>query len=109
LYWFWEIKGFVEKSLLLNLKNEVKLLPITNGADFLGYIIRPYSIYVRKRVLNNFKKKIKEYNNLVKNNDLDDFEKKQFSAIKASYFGHLKHANCFKIKNEFIQSIQLIF
>jgi hypothetical protein len=37
--------------LLLNLKNKVNLLPISNGIDFLGYITRPWSVYVRKRVL----------------------------------------------------------
>jgi RNA-directed DNA polymerase len=51
LCWFWEIKDFVETHLLLNLKNKVNLLPISNCIDFLGYITRPWSVYVRKRVL----------------------------------------------------------
>jgi RNA-directed DNA polymerase len=100
LNWFWKIKDFVETHLSLSLKNEAKLLPLSNGIDFLGYIIRPHSIFVRKRVLTNFKQKIKEYNELVKSNELDDFDKKQFIATKASYFGHFKHANCFRIKKE---------
>jgi RNA-directed DNA polymerase len=91
--------------LLLDLKKESKLLPLSNGIDFLGYIIRPWSIYVRKRVLTNFKQKIVEYNKLVVNGDLDDFDKKQFKAIKASYFGHFKHADCFKIKKELLGSV----
>ena len=41
LNWFWEIKDFVETHLLLNLKNKVNLLPLSNGIDFLGYIIKP--------------------------------------------------------------------
>jgi len=105
LNWFWKVKYFVEVRLLLNLKNEINLLPISNGVDFLGYITRPWSVYVRKRVLNNFKQKIFEYNKLVVNGDLDDFDKKQFKATKASYFGHFKHANCFRIKKELLDNI----
>lgn len=102
---FFRILFFVKNNLLLDLKKESKLLPLSNGIDFLGYIIRPYSIFVRKRVLNNFKSKIQEYNSLVKNDELSDFDKKQFLAAKASYFGHFKHADCFKIKQQFAKSI----
>ena len=101
---FFKILFFVKNNLLLNLEKESILLPLSNGIDFLGYIIRPYSIYVRKRVLTNFKKKIKSYNELVKNKELDDFDKKQFGATKASYLGHFKHADCFGIKKEFFES-----
>jgi RNA-directed DNA polymerase len=100
--WFFKILFFVKSELLLDLKKESKLLSLSNGIDFLGYIIRPHSIFVRKRVLTNFKQKIKEYDNLIKNNDLDEFVKKQFLATKASYFGHLKHADCFRIKKELL-------
>jgi RNA-directed DNA polymerase len=105
LNWFWKIKDFVESRLLLNLKNEINLLPISNGIDFLGYITRPWSVFVRKRVLNNFKQKIIDYNKLTKNKEVDDFDKKQFLATKASYFGHFKHANCFRIKKEFLKLV----
>ena len=96
---------FVKSKLLIDLKKESILLPLSNGIDFLGYIIRPYSVYVRKRVLNNFKKKIKIYNGLVKCKELDDFDKKSFLATKASYFGHFKHANIFRIKKELLVNI----
>jgi len=42
---------------------------------------------------------------LVQSNDLGDSDKKQFSATKASYFGHFKHANCFRIKKEFLKLV----
>ena len=105
LGWFWEIKDFLKNDLLLNLNSRVILLPLSNGIDFLGYIIRPWSIYVRKRVIINFKKKIVEYNKLVVSGDLDDFDKKHFCSTKASYFGHFKHANCFRIKKELLDNI----
>jgi RNA-directed DNA polymerase len=102
---FFRILFFVKINLLLDLKKESILLPLINGIDFLGYITRPHSIFIRKRVLTNFKQKIKEYNKLVKSNELDDFDKKQFLATKASYFGHFKHANCFRIKKEFLKLV----
>jgi hypothetical protein len=102
---FFEILFFVKNNLLLDLKKESILLPLSNGIDFLGYIIRPYSVFVRKRVLINFKKKISSYNELVKSKELDDFDKKQFKATKASYLGHFKHADCFRIKKEFLDNI----
>jgi len=105
LGWFWRIKEFLENDLLLNLKTEVILLPLTNGIDFLGYITRPWSVFVRKRVIKNFKKKIVTYSKLVVNGDLNDFDKKQFCSTKASYLGHFKHANCFRIKKELLDNI----
>ena len=105
LEWFWEIKDFLKNSLLLNLKTEVILLPLGNGIDFLGYIIRPWSVYVRKWVIKNFKKKIVVYNKLVVSGDLDDFDKKNFCSTKASYLGHFKHANCFRIRKELLDNI----
>ena len=101
---FWK-KDFLKNSLLLNLNSRVILLSLGNGIDFLGYITRPWSIYVRKRVIINFKKKIKDYNKLVEKGELDEDDKKQFRAIKASYFGHFKHANCFRIKKELLDNI----
>ena len=98
LNWFWEIKDFVETHLSLNLKNKVNLLPISNGIDFLGYIIKPWSVFVRKRVLHNFKKKL-----LIASKELEEskifffekgsFEDKAFRSSFSSYLGHFKHAN----------------
>jgi len=102
---FFKILFFVKNELLIDLKKESNLLPLSNGIDFLGYIIRPWSVYVRKRVIINFKKKIKDYNKLVQNNDLDDFDKKHFKATKASYFGHFKHADCFKVKEDLLNLV----
>ena len=102
---FFKILFFVKNNLLLDLKKESILLPLSNGIDFLGYIIRSHSIYVRKRVLINFKRKIKGYNELVKSGELDDFDKKQFNATKASYFGHFNHSDFFRINKVLSNSI----
>ena len=42
----------------------------------------------------------------MQSNDLDGEDKKQFGATKASYFGHFKHANCFRIKKELLDCVR---
>jgi len=108
LNWFWKIKEFLETHLLLNLKNEVKLLPITNGIDFLGYITKPWSIFIRKRVIANFKKRLSITNKELIENKIFFFEKnspeeKTFRSSFSSYLGHFKHANNFKLKQQTIK------
>ncbi|MFA6320066.1 MAG: reverse transcriptase/maturase family protein, partial [archaeon] len=108
LNWFWEVKDFVESRLFLNLKNEINLLPLSNGIDFLGYIIKPWSVFVRRRVLHNFKNKL-----LIANKELEEskifffekgsFEDKAFRSSFSSYLGHFKHANNYRLKQQVIK------
>ena len=82
------IEDFLTKQLNLCLHpKRRKLLPISNGIDFLGYIIRPGYILVRRRVINNLKAKIKE---------LKNYPEKLKNSI-ASYLGHFKWANSYKL------------
>ena len=103
--WFWEIRVFLQERLLLRLKPEVKLLPLSNGIDFLGYIVRPWSIFVRRRVLKNFKRKLATADTELIKMKMFFFEKntaerKHFQSTFSSYIGHFKHANSFKIKQK---------
>ncbi len=105
LGYFWKIKEFLEMRLLLNLKNEATLLPVTNGIDFLGYITKPWSIFVRKRVLLNFKKRLSAANEaLLESNkfffEKGSFEEKAFRSSFSSYSGHFKHADSFRLKQQ---------
>ena len=73
-----------------------------NGLDFLGYIIRPNYALTRRRVVNNFKYKKAKY--------LDKYESekgemgleeiREFLSIQASFVGHIKHANSFKLNRK---------
>jgi retron-type reverse transcriptase len=108
LNWFWRIKDFVETHLALNLKNKVNLLPISNGIDFLGYIIKPWSVFVRRRVLHNFKKRLLTADKELKEDKIFFFEKNSieemsFRSSFSSYLGHFKHANNFKLKQQVIK------
>jgi hypothetical protein len=84
------IEEFLTKQLRLCLHpKRRKLLPISNGIDFLGYIIRPGYILNRQRVINNLKTKLRE---------LKAYPEQLKNSI-ASYIGHLKHANSYRLIN----------
>jgi len=88
--WRGEISAFLAQRLNLRLHpTRHKLLSVSNGVDFLGYIVRPGYILVRKRVVNNLKSKLKELRN---------YPDKLRDSI-ASYLGHFKHANSYRLVN----------
>jgi len=60
--WQGEIEAFLSEKLLLRLHpKRRKLQPISNGIDFLGYIIRRDYILVRRRVVNNLKSRLRHF------------------------------------------------
>jgi retron-type reverse transcriptase len=90
-----QIKLFVESRLKLQLHpKRHKLLPVSSGIDFLGYIIRHNYILVRRRVLNNLKQKIREF----VTSEAKDLQK--FKATLSSYAGHFKFANTYRLKQK---------
>lgn len=87
-----KIEFFLSENLKLRLHpTRRKLLPASNGIDFLGYIIRYNYILVRRRVINNLKQKLREF----KLSRTKDFAKLQ--ATIASYLGHFKWANSYRL------------
>jgi RNA-directed DNA polymerase len=90
----YRIESFLVNRLKLTLHpKRQKLLPVSSGIDFLGYIVRQDYTLVRNRVLNNFKSKLGQFNGS---------SPKDFSALKtafASYLGHFKWANSHRLKN----------
>jgi hypothetical protein len=93
--WRARIEEFLTNRLKLRLHpKRRKLLPISNGIDFLGYIIRPRYILVRQRVINNLKEKIRQFRQA----KVKDFRK--FHDMVASYLGHFKHANSYRLTNK---------
>ncbi|MDP2928482.1 MAG: reverse transcriptase/maturase family protein [Candidatus Omnitrophota bacterium] len=65
--WRQDIETFLAEKLLLRLHpNRRKLQPISNGIDFLGYIIRRDYILVRRRVINNLKSRLRRFARMAK-------------------------------------------
>jgi len=83
--WKKEIGLFLKHKLDLELNTQKTIIrPVSNGIDYLGYIVRPFYILVRRRVINNLKQKI-----------LNGTLRKQ---AYVSYMGHFKHANTHRLK-----------
>lgn len=82
----WEVRGIVHRqmeSIGLKVKDNEHIFPVTEGIDFLGYVIRPDYIRLRKRI----KKKAAAKLNEVKS-------RKRRREIIASLYGMAKHADC---------------
>lgn len=100
ILWRSKIDQFVRERLNIQLHPaRRKLLPVSNGVDFLGYIIRHNYILARRRVVNNLKAKIKAF----KQSKVKDWNK--FKDMIASYLGHLKHANSFKLQKKILEGL----
>jgi len=93
-----EIEKYIY-TLGLSLRADSKLQRFTQGLDFLGYIIRPNYVLVRKRVVNNYKVKkaryLNEYERQKGTMSLEEI--KNFLAVQASFVGHSKHANSYNL------------
>ena len=103
--WETAIKEFLTARLRLELNRNVRrLASIHTGCNFLGYIVRPTHLTVRRRVVNNLKTKIIQYQSRLayRWNDFAVFkhEEKQVSklySVIASYLGQFVHASTHRL------------
>ncbi|MCX5885281.1 MAG: reverse transcriptase domain-containing protein [Proteobacteria bacterium] len=106
-----KISGFVSRQLNLSLNEKHgRILPVSNGIDFLGYIIREDYLLVRRRVVNNLREKLEWFQQrLISEHDglriiRYDYELiNRLRSVIASYFGHLKWADAYRLKQTIIQ------
>ena len=83
--WTHKIDVFLKSKLDLELNIKKTIIkPVSNGIDYLGYVVRPFYILVRRRVVNNLKQKI--YNGTLNRQSY------------MSYLGHFKYANAYRLK-----------
>lgn len=90
-------------KLQLNQKRQ-KLRPVSNGIDFLGYIVRRDYLLVRRRVINNLHTKLREYEALLvkegrvfRRYSFDEDILDRLMAALSSYFGHFRMANSYHL------------
>lgn len=75
-----EIQNYLREYLRLELKHNYQVFPVAKrGIDFVGYVIFPTHVRIRKRIKQNCARKMKKSKN---------------PATIASYKGLFKHANC---------------
>jgi hypothetical protein len=113
--WGEAIAAFLAERLGLALKTPWRLRPVGDGADFLGYIVRPWYRLVRRRVLGHLEERLRRLEGdlliapgrglapdsrcPVRGEDagwLLDLAPEPRDTLRAtldSYFGHLRHAH----------------
>lgn len=87
--WMLDIDRFLNRELNLALHPHKRtILPIGNGVDFLGYVVRPFYTLVRRRVIGNLKWKVRQ--------GLVDEQ------VWSSYRGHFEHAQSRRLEKKLL-------
>jgi RNA-directed DNA polymerase len=98
--WRQAIARFLDERLHLALKAEPEPRPVTDGADFLGYIVRPDYRLVRRRVVGNLRLKLASFARdfvTATSLRLPPAARERLRAILASYLGHFAHADAWRL------------
>ena len=99
-FWQEKIKEFLESELKLELNaRRTKLQQVSNGIDFLGYIVRKDYVLVRRRVVNNMDRKLKYF----ERHGHTGLSKETIEHLRASvqsYLGHFKWANSYRLREK---------
>jgi RNA-directed DNA polymerase len=100
--WRFEIERFLAERLKLSLKDDVRLRPLQDGIDFLGYVVRPTRTLVRPRVVAHARQAFADW----EHRHVDGYritatpaEYRAIQSTAASYSGHLKHANSHRLQH----------
>ena len=104
--WQKRIEAFLAERLGLRLKAEQKLCRLTDGIDFLGYVVRPTHTSVRRRVVSHARAALAAWESAHVvagriTGTPDDF--RAVRALWASYEGHFRHANANRLRSSFIR------
>lgn len=70
-------------DMKLSVKSNERIFPVTEGIDFLGYVIRPSHVRLRKRIKQKFARKM---------HDVKSRNRRR--VLIASFYGMAKHADC---------------
>ncbi|MDO8803551.1 MAG: reverse transcriptase domain-containing protein [Elusimicrobiota bacterium] len=101
--WRGKIAEFVREKLKLAIHpQKQRIAPVSDGMDFLGYIVRPGYILARKRVVRNFNNKMREIAGTAVKGGVLEFQPalvKKANAIANSYLAHFNRANSYRLKN----------
>jgi hypothetical protein len=102
--WRAQIEAFLRDRLRLRLKDDQRLCRLTDGIDFLGYVVRPTHTLVRRRVVAHAHEALGAWERQhVRGRKLlaaeDDL--RAIRAVAASYSGHFRHANSHRLRARF--------
>jgi RNA-directed DNA polymerase len=97
--WRNEINGFLLNNLKLNLHPKKQVLQnINKGINFVGFIVKPSHILIRRRIVGNLKEKLWNLNQYSK--ELSDLQIKKTLSVVNSYYGQFKHIQTFGLRKK---------
>jgi len=99
--WQSEIESFIARELKLRFKPDIRLRRLSDGIDFLGYVIRPTHTLVRRRVLTHARQAFAEWESKHVRSTEIAATPAELRAIKASitsYAGHFQHADSHRMQ-----------
>ncbi|MGH8158412.1 MAG: reverse transcriptase/maturase family protein [Rhodanobacter sp.] len=103
--WLVRITDFLRDTLKLELKDDIRLRPLTAGIDFLGYVVYPTHTRVRSRVVRHAEGALKawKHDHQVQGGMFGTpAEFRNLSSIWASYQGQFKHADSWRLQQLFL-------
>ncbi len=99
--WKKQIDQFLARELKLKLhpKKSVQQ-PIAKGINFVGFILKPGHSLVRRRIVNNLKKKLSQFGESPIPDSPESFENylKTILAVINSYYGQFRHADTWRLR-----------
>ena len=100
-----KIEIFLKEKLKLELNNRSIYFPNRLGIDFCGYrVFNDYRL-VRKRCIKKINACIIKWNKLA---DLGLLDIRKMDLSINSIYGHIKHGNCYYLKNRIMEEIENI-
>jgi len=110
LAWRNRIETYLREALALELNPRERLRPVSDGIDFLGYIVRRDYRLVRRRVVNACRARLRAYRELLVSEHagvvtyrFDPAELDRLRATLSSYLGHFRRANAYRLWQSFWQ------
>lgn len=102
--WRSAIEHFLSEHLRLALKPDDKLKPLGAGVDFLGYVVYPTHLVVRRRVIAHAREKLDRWAREHVTGDCviaTEREREELRSTCSSYAGHFSHANSWRLRRRF--------
>ena len=102
--WRARIEQFLADRLRLALKPGQDIAPLSQGVDFLGYVVHRTHVRVRPRVVAHARTKLNQWQRqhvTPQGLRVTPEDCRRFTSIDASYLGHFRHANSHRLQRDF--------
>jgi retron-type reverse transcriptase len=100
--WRDEIDRFLQEKLKLKLHPKKQILQtVDKGIDFVGYVVKPDYVLMRRRIVKNLKAKLWQFNQNL--GEITEQEIKQILSAVNSYYGQFRHAKTFGLRQKLWQ------